>query len=142
MQYKKMKDSAPGGDEATSTMPKHCGEAGGEIICRTAQELWSNATWPDVFHKVTGLRLCKKGDKAQMKNYRTLWLIPVIVRVLERVIASRLQEHGERESVFGDNQWGLRADRSTMGLVMTARIRGQHAPLARRRASSVGDAAR
>ena len=69
-QYKRIKDNAPGDDEVASTMLKNDGEIGDELIPRTVQMLWCTdpAEWPEVFHKMTGFRLCKKGENNNMWN--------------------------------------------------------------------------
>ena len=78
-------------------------------------------TWPCKLHKVIGVRLYKKGDPKNIGNYRTIWLIATIMRLLERIDSSRLQMHAETNNIFQENSYGFRAGRSTMGPIFIAR---------------------
>ena len=42
--------------------------------------------------------------------------------MLGRIVSAKLQMNGEKQGIFGDNPWGFRASRSTMGPMMIARL--------------------
>ena len=73
-------------------------------------------------HSATGFRLYKKGDKKELNNWRTRWLINVVVRLLGKVISARLQQHAEHNGIFGATQYGFRAGHSTLGPIMIIRM--------------------
>lgn len=112
-----MKDSAAGNDEVTTRMLKSLRQEGKRQLHLAVVELWTlgPARWPAEVSEVFGFRLYKKGDRAQGSNYRTLWLINTIVRIIGRIISTRLQEFAESRELLPQTQWGFRPGRSIMG---------------------------
>lgn len=95
IQLRRMKDSSPGDDQVTTGMMKSGGAVLEELLVRTIQTMWTTppAEWEAVLHDVTEFRLFTKGSRESPKCSRSLWLIPVIVRLLSRIMSSRLQLH-------------------------------------------------
>ena len=62
-----------------------------------------------------------------MGTYRTLWLISVIVRLLCRILASRVSRYCEFHHLLPDTQWRFRADHSTQGPAMLLRCIAEQA---------------
>ena len=61
--------------------------------------------------------LFKKGDRADVNNYRGVSLLSMSSRVLARVIAKRVSEWAECLGLLDDNQAGFRSGRSTADVV-------------------------
>ena len=57
--------------------------------------------------------LFKKGDRENTGNYRGVCLLPMVSRILARVLAKRLREWTEENGILDDNQSGFRPGRST-----------------------------
>ena len=55
----------------------------------------------------------KKGDSKLINNYRPISLLPVISKVLEKIIANQLSQYFEDNKLFHDNQYGFRTGLST-----------------------------
>eukprot|EP00959_Pyramimonas_sp_CCMP1952_P397333 8325125-Pyramimonas_sp.AAC.1 len=77
---RKMKDSAAGSDEISVGLFKVLGPRGQNLLVRSVWYLWDlpPGVWPAEVADVVGFRLFKKGDRGNLGNYRTLWLINVI----------------------------------------------------------------
>ena len=60
----------------------------------------------------------KKGDADDMNNYRPITLLPVVSKVLEKILCGQLLLHFETNSLFGPCQFGFRRGRSTADAVM------------------------
>lgn len=61
--------------------------------------------------RVTALH--KKGNKNDMANYRPLSMLPVMSKVLEKVILNRLTDFEEKHSLLNSSQFGFRKGLST-----------------------------
>ncbi len=66
--------------------------------------------------------LFKKGDRMDLNNYRTIWLITLISRIVAKVAAIRLQAFAETNNLLPNTQWGFRAFRSTSGPLFLLRV--------------------
>ena len=95
----------------------------GEIV-QTIQRLWATdpGEWDRVIHICVGFRLFTQGDRKKIENYRTLWLISVVARILARIVPRRLQRHAESRSILPSTQWGLRSRHSTLGAILVVRL--------------------
>ena len=108
----RMKHSAPGEDEVTSSMYKSLSPLGKRVLCQRLRDLWTlpTHTWSSSRHSTLGFRLHKKGCRHDIGNYRILWLISVIVRLLCRILAARVSRYCEFHHLLPDTQWGFRAN--------------------------------
>lgn len=81
---------APGEDGVTSELLK----AGGKPLLRELQKLFnavlSCGRTPIAWHKSVVVLFFKKGDKALLKNYRTVSLLSHVYKLFSRVITNRL----------------------------------------------------
>ena len=55
----------------------------------------------------------KAGDRNKYTNYRPISLLPVISKLIERLIHNRLMNFISKHSIFNDNQYGFRKNYST-----------------------------
>lgn len=76
----------------------------------------SNATWPEMWKGSSVVPLHKKNAKTEAKNYRPVSLLPVLSKVLETVVASRVTRHLERHHLLSNRQFGFRQGRSAADL--------------------------
>ncbi len=58
----------------------------------------------------------KKNYKNDVKNYRPVSLLPVLSKVLESIVASRVTEHLEQHHLLSNRQYGFRKGRSASDL--------------------------
>ena len=125
----RMKHSAPGEDEVTSSMYKSLSPLGKRVLCQRLRDLWTSPThtWSSSLHSTLGFRLHKKGCRHDIGNYRTLCLISVIFRLLCRILAARVSRYCEFHHLLPDTQWGFRANHSTQGPAMLLRCIAEQA---------------
>ena len=63
--------------------------------------------------------LHKKGKKCDKANYRPISLLSSPSMILERVVRSQIVKYMEDNGLFGANQFGFRANKSTVGALLS-----------------------
>ncbi|XP_045115988.1 uncharacterized protein LOC123507079 [Portunus trituberculatus] len=76
----------------------------------------ATSTWPEMWKGSSVVPLHKKNSKAEAKNYRPVSLLPVLSKVLETIVASRVTQHLERHHLLSNRQFGFRQGRSVADL--------------------------
>ena len=89
----KMKDAAPGEDEIRLRYIREAGDEIKKSVYRKIQWLWENPAhrWEDGQKVGIIIPLHKNGDKKDMNNFRGVFLLPIMRRILARILATRLQ---------------------------------------------------
>ena len=66
----------------------------------------------------------KKGDRTVFNNYRPISLLPIMSKVVEKVIADQINEFFVKHKLLFDHQYGFRSGHSTehAALELTDRI--------------------
>ena len=72
---------------------------------------WTSANVVPVF---------KKGDCRIAANYRPISLTSIVVKIMERIICKQLITALEQSAHLSDTQFGFRANRSTVSLLLSA----------------------
>ena len=62
----------------------------------------------------------KKGDRRIAANYRPISLTSIVVKVMERIICKQLTAVLEQSSCLSNAQFGFRANRSIVSLLLSA----------------------
>ena len=111
----KMKDAAPGEDEIRLRYIREAGDEIRKSVYRKIQWLWENPAhrWNDRQKVGIIIPLHKKGDKKDMNNFRGVCLLPIMSRILARILATRLRNWAEATGALDENQAGFRQGRST-----------------------------
>ena len=60
----------------------------------------------------------KRGSKSNPKNYRPIFLLSVVGKVFERVVADVICRHLKENYLLSDQQFGFRPGRSSSDLLM------------------------
>ena len=112
-----MKDAAPGEDETRLRYIRAAGDEIRKSENRKIQWLWENPPyrWNDEQKVGITIPLHKKGDKKDINNFRGICLLPIMSRILARILATRLRNWTEATGALDENQAGLRQGRSTAG---------------------------
>ena len=110
---KKMKrDKAPGEDNITANILKDGGEPIVETLTKFFNRCLTEGRVPSSWRNASVVILHKKGDTADIKNYRPISLLPVMYKVFSHILLRRilhtLDQHQPRE------QAGFRAGFSTI----------------------------
>ena len=69
--------------------------------------------FPDKLKIAKVVPIYKKGDPSLFENYRPISLLPVISKVLEKIIALQLSSYFEKNKLLFDNQYGFRPKHCT-----------------------------
>ena len=69
--------------------------------------------FPTLLKRAVVKPIYKAGDKQQFSNYRPISLLPVISKLLEKLIYSRLNDHLDQNNILNENQFGFRKGLST-----------------------------
>ena len=72
---------------------------------------WCSANFVPVF---------KQGDHRIATNYRPISLTSIVVKIMERIICKQLTATLEQSARLSDTQFGFRANRSTVSLLLSA----------------------
>ncbi|RZK99174.1 MAG: hypothetical protein EOP36_20085, partial [Rubrivivax sp.] len=115
---KRMKNrSAPGVDQLTADLLKGTvavpGTATFKILKHAANRMWldDNTPLPPELQTIVLVPLLKKGDRTEPNNYRTIALIPTIVKLTCLLVLRRLEQAVENHGVLYDQQAGFRPGR-------------------------------
>ena len=71
----------------------------------------SSGTFPDQFKIARVQPIFKKGDKTCIQNYRPISLLPVLSKILEKAMYSRLVSFLEKNNYFSSSQFGFRKNK-------------------------------
>jgi hypothetical protein len=77
----------------------------------------SKSVFPDVWKKALVIPIFKGGDPSLPGNYRPISLLPALSKILEKILASQIQEHLEQNKLINNRQFGFRAGCSTEQLI-------------------------
>jgi len=112
MAIEKLKEhTSPGIDEIPAELIK----AGGRInrceIHKLVNSIWSKEELPEEWKESIIILVYKKGDKTDCSDYRSISLLPTMLKILSNILLSRLTPHAEE--IIGVHQCGFRRNRST-----------------------------
>ena len=77
----------------------------------------STSTFPDCLKTARVTALHKKGSKLDLTNYRPISILPVLSKVLEKVMARQIRVYMEDFNFFVENQYGFREKRNTTSAI-------------------------
>ena len=77
----------------------------------------STSTFPDCLKTARVTALHKKGSKLDLTNYRPISILPVLSKVLEKVMARQIRVYMEDFNYFVENQYGFREKRNTTSAI-------------------------
>jgi len=72
----------------------------------------NSGVFPDIWKTAKVKPLYKKGDKYDMKNYTPISIIPVFVKLLERLMYNRIMSFLYENKILSEAQNGLRKGKS------------------------------
>ena len=76
--------------------------------------------FPDELKIARVIPLYKSGDKSNITNYRPILLLPVLSKIFEKLIHSRLTKFFDDKNVKYNKQFGFRKKHSTIHALNTA----------------------
>ena len=90
----------------------------GSLIIVLINETITSGTFPDVLKKAKVIPIFKKGDPSNLNNYRPISLLPVLSKILEKVINHQITEKLNELHLIDDDQYGFRPGHSTEDAVL------------------------
>jgi len=78
----------------------------------------TNGVFPEVLKIAKVIPVYKKGDKTNMNNYRPISLLPVLSKVVEKILNKQITSKLDEYHLIDDNQYGFRSEHSTEDAVM------------------------
>lgn len=73
----------------------------------------NEGVYPDCFKISKVIPVYKKGDRAEVNNYRPISLIPALSKVFEYLLKDQLLSYFEKNSILNNFQYGFRKGKST-----------------------------
>ena len=74
--------------------------------------------FPTMWKLAKIIPLLKKDDPLEVKNYRPVAILPILSKVLERVVFLQIVEYMESEDLFHPNHHGFRSNHSTCSALL------------------------
>ena len=108
-----MKDTAAAGDCLSSKILKLIAPALLPFLAHLFNLCLSQGVFPSPFKKAIVVPVYKNGNPLEFTNYRPISLLPVLSKVLERIVYLQLLEFLKAEDLIYQNQFGFREKHST-----------------------------
>ena len=89
-----------------------------KLLINLINETLLSNTFPESLKKAKVIPIFKKGDKTNLNNYRPISLLPVLSKVLEKVINAQITKKLDERNLIDDNQYGFRSNHSTEDAVI------------------------
>lgn len=110
----KMKKSC-GFDNIPSVVYKECSNTLLPLLKKLFNESLLQSHFPEIWKTAVVIFLKKpdKPDASDAKSYRPISLLPVISKILEKIVNSRLKWHSEKNKIIDPRQFGFQASTSS-----------------------------
>ena len=105
--------NSSGNDEISNKLLKAIGNELSKPLTIIINQCLLTGIFPDLLKIAKVKPLFKRGDTAQLNNYRPISLLPTISKVFESVIYSQLYEYFNDNNLMSEQQYGFRAQHST-----------------------------
>ena len=110
----------PGLDKISARFFRECAD----LICVPTSDIFNQSinqgTFPDDWKYARVTPRYKQDDRGDVNNYRPTSVIPVVVKVFERIVYEQLFAYLEEHDILGQNQSGFRANHSTVTALLEA----------------------
>ena len=84
-----------------------------ESLCMIFNESFSKGIFPDHMKLAMILPFFKGGSKLEVSNYRPVSVLPIISKLLEKLMLKRLTSFMEKNKIIYEHQFGFQKNRST-----------------------------
>ena len=117
----KLNKSKPTGLDRISARPiRGCADLICVPICHIFNQSFSQGKLPEDWKSARVTPLFKQGDRDDVNNYRPISVIPVVVKVFERIVYEQLCAYLEEHDILCKHQSGFRATHSTVTALLEA----------------------
>src|SRR5688572_12401941 len=112
-------DKSPGDDRIPYELLKHLHKNALKTLLQFYNELWTDGNLPSNWQHAIILPLLKPNkDAAKPESYRPISLTATLCKVMEKMVANRLQWYLEKNNIITKNQSGFRKHKSTMDQII------------------------
>lgn len=84
-----------------------------EPLCMIFNESFSKGIFPDHMKLAMILPFYKGGSKLEVSNYRPVSVLPIISKILEKLMLQRLTSFMEKNKIIYEHQFGFQKNKST-----------------------------
>jgi len=105
--------NSTGHDNISMKLVKKCIDEIAEPLISVINQSFAEATSPEEDKLAIVKPLFKKGCKKEMKNYRPISLLPVISKIIEKIVCEKLMAFLEGKNCFSPNHFGFQKNKST-----------------------------
>ena len=119
-----VKESSPGKDGVTAHMLRKAGARVHEQLYRIVCDMFvlPASEWDQLLTEGLGVSIFKgDGNRMDLDNYRTTTLLPILSRLLGRILSVRVMEYAEKCGLLFTFQWGNRKHRSVQDALFVVR---------------------
>ena len=100
-------------------MLKDCSNELSGSLCYLINLTMINGTIPNEWKLAKAIPFFKYGDRTDSNNYRPISILPILSKILERVVHSQLLDHVEKYHLLTNCQYGYRKNRSKRNTELT-----------------------
>ena len=104
---------APGIDDINSVIIKQLINSLSDPLCYIFNLCLSNGVFPDSLKVAKVTPIYKSGDKSDSGNYRPISVLPVLSKILERLIYDRTYNYLQKNNILYNKQFGFRKNYNT-----------------------------
>ena len=104
---------SPGPDLISGYIMKITRDTIGPVLTKLFNDCINKGIFPDLLKITEIIPLHKGGDRSIPTNYRPISLLPIIGKLLEKVISNRLIAFLDKYNILAQNQYGFRKHHST-----------------------------
>ena len=110
--------SSSGFDLLSNRMLKKEKHKFSRLLIDLINETIKGRVFPEVLKTAKVIPIFKKGDKSNLNNYRPISLLPVLSKILEKIINKQITSKLDEFHLIDDNQYGFRTGHSTEDAVI------------------------
>ena len=107
------RSKATGPDNLPPGMLKDCSNELSGPLCYLINLTMINGTIPNEWKLAKVIPIFKYGDRTDPNNYRPISILPILSKILERAVPSKLLDHLEKYLLLTNFHYGYRKNRST-----------------------------
>ena len=112
-------NKAHGWDDISIRMIKLCDVALVFLLKLVFENFHRQGIFPEKWKKANVVPILKKNEKNLKENYRSISLLPIFGKILEKLIFNTLYRHLESNSLLNPNQSGFRPGDSTVNQLLS-----------------------
>ena len=92
---------------------KVCFSVNGQYLLRISNNSLTSGVVPASWKRAIVIPLYKKGDPGMAFNFRPVTNIPIVTKIVEKLVSQQLTDYLNSEHLYSDDQHGSRAHHST-----------------------------